>query len=132
MIISAIANGGILMNPYFIDHVENAGGQTIKKFMPSVYGELMVANEAHALTELLTEVVLEGTGSAVRTEAYQAAGKTGSAEFDKAKETHAWFVGFAPVENPKIAVCVIVEEGGSGGSTAAPIARKLFDAYLLP
>lgn len=132
MIVCAIANGGILMNPYFIDHVENAGGQIVKKFMPSAYGELMVANEAHALTELLTKVVTEGTGSAVRTEAYQAAGKTGSAEFDKDRETHAWFVGFAPVENPKLAVCVIVEEGGSGGSAAAPIARKLFDACLIP
>ena len=129
---SAIANGGILMTPYFIDHVENTGGQTVKKFMPSVSGELMVANESSALTELLKQVVTEGTGSALLTDAYTAAGKTGSAEFETGKETHAWFVGFAPAENPKIAVCVIVEEGGSGGRTAAPIARKLFDAWLVP
>lgn len=130
MLVSAIANGGVLMNPYLIDHVENAGGQTVKKFMPSAYGELMVANEANALKELMAQVVNEGTGSALKTDAYQAAGKTGSAEFETGKETHAWFVGFAPAENPKIAVCVIVEEGGSGGQTAAPIGRKLFDAYL--
>lgn len=132
MLVSAIANGGILMNPYFIDHVENADGQTVKKFMPSAYGELMVANEAGALKELLVDVVTEGTGSALKTDAYQAAGKTGSAEFETGKETHAWFVGYAPADQPKIAVCVIVEEGGSGGQTAAPIARKLFDAYLIP
>lgn len=132
MVTASIANGGILMEPYFIDHVENSGGQTIKKFMPKVYGELMVANEANALTELLIQVVDEGTGSALRTDAYQAAGKTGSAEFETGKETHAWFVGFAPADDPQIAVCVIVEEGGSGGTTAAPIARKLFDAYLTP
>jgi len=130
MLVSAIANGGILMNPYFIDHVENSGGQTVKKFMPSAYGELMVANEADALKALLIDVVNEGTGSALKTDAYQAAGKTGSAEFEKGKETHGWFVGYAPADNPKIAVCVIVEEGGSGGQTAAPIARKIFDAYL--
>lgn len=132
MVMSAIANGGILMNPYFIDHVENTGGQTVKKFMPSVYGELMVANEAAALQELLISVVNEGTGSALRTDAYQAAGKTGSAEFETGKETHGWFVGYAPADNPKLAVCVIVEESGSGGQTAAPIARKIFDAYLNP
>lgn len=132
MLVSAIANGGILMKPYFIDHVENAGGQTVKKFMPSAYGELMVANEAGALKELMVDVVNEGTGSVLKTDAYQAAGKTGSAEFETGKETHAWFVGFAPADNPKIAVCVIVEEGGSGGQTAAPIGRKLFDAYLSP
>ena len=131
MITSAIANGGVLMKPYVIDHVENAGGDVIKKFMPSNYGELMVANEAKALKELLVQVVTEGTGSALRTDQYQAAGKTGSAEFETGKETHAWFVGYAPAGDPKIAVCVLVEEGGSGGQTAAPIARKMFDAYLL-
>ena len=132
LVMSAIANGGILMTPYFIDHVENTGGQTVKKFMPSVCGELMVANESAALTGLLKQVVTEGTGSALLTDAYTAAGKTGSAEFETGRETHAWFVGFAPAENPKIAVCVIVEEGGSGGKAAAPIARKLFDAWLAP
>ena len=75
-------------------------------------------------------MVTDGTGSALRTDAYTVAGKTGSAEFEKNKETHAWFVGYAPAENPQIAICVIVEEGGSGGQAAAPIARKLFDSYL--
>lgn len=132
MLTAAIANGGMLMKPYVIDHVENAGGDVIKKFMPSNYGELMSADEAKALKTLMTQVVTEGTGSALRTDQYQAAGKTGSAEFETGKETHAWFVGYAPADDPKIAVCVLVEEGGSGGQTAAPIARKLFDAYLLP
>lgn len=132
MVMAAIANDGILMKPYFVDHVENPGGQTVKKFKPEAYGELMVANEAAALKELLVRVVNEGTGSSLRTDAYQAAGKTGSAEFETGKETHAWFVGYAPAEDPKLAVCVIVEEGGSGGRTAGPIAKKLFDAYLIP
>ncbi len=87
------------MKPYFVDHVENPGGQTVKKFKPEAYGELMVANEAAALKELLVRVVNEGTGSSLRTDAYQAAGKTGSAEFETGKETHAWFVGYAPAED---------------------------------
>ena len=130
MITSAIANGGTLMKPYVVDHLENAGGQTIKKFMPSAYGELLSASEAEQLTEYMRLVVETGTGSAVRTDAYTVAGKTGSAEFETGKETHAWFTGFAPAEDPKITVTVIVEESGSGGRVAAPIARGIFDAYF--
>ncbi|MEG0565805.1 MAG: penicillin-binding transpeptidase domain-containing protein [Hungatella sp.] len=130
MLTAAIANGGMLMKPYFLDHVENVGGENIKQFMPAAFGELMSAAEAQKLTELLSGVVEYGTGSALRTDAYTVAGKTGSAEFETGKETHAWFVGFAPAENPQIAISVIVEEGGSGGKTAAPIARSIFDTYF--
>ncbi|MBR6615771.1 MAG: penicillin-binding protein 2, partial [Lachnospiraceae bacterium] len=119
MLTSAIANGGMLMQPYLIERVENVNGELVKQFMPAQYGELMVANEAKGLQMLLEKVVTDGTGSALRTEEYTVAGKTGSAEFEKGKETHAWFVGYAPAESPRIAVCVIVEEGGSGGKTAA-------------
>lgn len=130
MITAAIANGGTLMKPYFLNSVETAGGEEIKKFMPASYGSLMTAGEAGGLTELMRTVVTEGTGSAVRTDAYTVAAKTGSAEFETGKETHAWFTGFAPVENPKLVVTVLVEEGGSGGKAAAPIARQLFDIYM--
>ena len=130
MITAAIANGGTLMKPYFLNSVETAGGEEIKKFMPASYGSLMTAGEAEGLTELMHAVVTEGTGSAVRTDAYTVAAKTGSAEFETGKETHAWFTGFAPVENPKLVVTVLVEEGGSGGKAAAPIARQLFDIYM--
>ena len=71
-----------------------------------------------------------GTGSAFRGAPYAVAGKTGSAEFETGKETHSWFVGYAPAEDPKIAVCVLAEEAGSGGQVAAPIARAVFDAYF--
>ena len=130
MITAAIANGGTLMKPYFLDSVETAGGEEIKKFMPASYGSLMTAGEAAGLTELMRAVVTEGTGSAVRTDAYTVAAKTGSAEFETGKETHAWFTGFAPAESPRLVVTVLVEEGGSGGRVAAPIARQLFDIYM--
>lgn len=126
----AIANGGTLMKPYIMDSVVNAAGETVKKFMPQSYGSLMSAEEAEKMTELMKAVVDVGTGSAMRTDAYTAAAKTGSAEFETGKETHAWFTGFAPAEDPKLAVTVLVEEGGSGGKAAAPIARQLFDLYL--
>ena len=72
----------------------------------------------------------EGTGSKLKNDQYTVAGKTGSAEFETGKETHAWFTGYAPAENPQLAVSVIVEEGGSGGAAAAPIARAVFDNWF--
>jgi len=130
MITAAIANGGILMKPYLIEHVEHVGGETVKQFMPQAYGSLMTAEESAILTDMMEAVVTVGTGSALRTDAYTVAGKTGSAEFETGKETHAWFTGFAPAEDPKVVVSVIVEEGGSGGKTAGPVARAVFDAYF--
>lgn len=130
MLTAAIANGGTLMKPYLLDSVENAGGEQIKKFMPSSYGSLITAREADGLTRMMRAVVTDGTGSAVRTDAYTVAAKTGSAEFETGKETHAWFTGFAPAESPKLVVTVLVEEGGSGGKAAGPIAREIFDIYM--
>lgn len=130
MLTAAIANGGVLMKPYLIDHVESAAGEEVKKFLPTSYGTLMSATEAGELAGLLREVVVSGTGSAVRTDAYAVAGKTGSAEFETGKESHAWFTGYAPADNPQIVVTVIVEESGSGGQIAAPVARSIFDTYF--
>ena len=130
MLTAAIANGGVLMKPYLIDHVESAVGEEVKKFTPSSYGNLMTEAEADTLSMFMRSVVTDGTGSGVRTDAYSVAGKTGSAEFETGKETHAWFTGFAPVEDPKLVVTVLVEEAGSGGHVAAPIARSIFDAYF--
>lgn len=130
MITASIANQGVLMQPTLIDRVENAAGETVKRFVPCAWGNVMSAEEADILAEMMEGVVAEGTGSAVRTEAYRAAAKTGSAQFETGKETHAWFTGFAPADDPKIAVTVIVEEGGSGGQAAGPVARAVFDAYL--
>lgn len=130
MITAAIANGGILMKPYLLERVESAAGEEVKRFLPESAGSLMTADEAEALSGLMRLVVTEGTGSAVRTDAYSVAGKTGSAEFETGRETHAWFTGFAPAENPRLAVTVVVEEAGSGGQVAAPIARSIFDRYF--
>ena len=113
-----------------IDYVINENGKEGKQFFPESYGNLMSAKEAAALSSMMERVVTEGTASALQTDAYRAAGKTGSAEFETGKESHAWFTGFAPVESPQIAVTVIVEEGGSGGREAAPIARAVMDAYF--
>ena len=118
------------MKPYMIDHVENAGGQTVKKFIPSAYGSLMQASDSQFLAEMMKQVVEIGTGSAFRGASYTVAGKTGSAEFETGKETHSWFIGYAPADDPQIVISVLAEEAGSGGQVAAPIARAVFDAYF--
>lgn len=132
LITSAIANGGNLMEPYFIDSIENYTGERVKKYMPSSYGKIMTAEEAKILTEYMTETVLSGTASALQSEAYTAAGKTGTAEYssDKSK-SHAWFVGFSNVVSPDLVVCVLVEGAGSGSEYAVPIAKQIFDAYYV-
>lgn len=131
MITSAIANGGELVKPYVIDRVENAEGNVVKSFKPDSYGRLMTEAEAAILTDMMVEVVESGTATKLKGLSYTAAGKTGSAEYNNVKgDSHAWFTGFAPAENPQISVTIIVEEAGSGGDYAVPIAKRIFNAYF--
>lgn len=131
MITCAIANRGILMKPYVLDRVENDVGNVIKAFKQSAYGRLMTEEEAAILTGLMTSVVEAGTATQLKGLDYTAAGKTGSAEYSNVKgNSHAWFTGFAPAENPQVCVTIVVEGAGSGGDYAVPIARRLFDAYF--
>lgn len=131
MITCAIANDGMLMKPYVVDRVENSAGNVIKSFEPSTYKELMTSEEAEALTELMTSVVTDGTASRLDGLSYTAAGKTGSAEYGTVKgDSHAWFTGFAPAQDPQICVTIIIEGAGAGGDYAVPIAKRIFDAYF--
>lgn len=130
LIVSAIANGGTLMKPYVVDHIENYIGDTVSKNMPSTYGSLMTSKEADVLKSMMEEVVNNGTAYKLSNRKYQAAGKTGSAEYNSGKESHAWFVGFAPSDNPEIAVSIIVEGAGTGSDYAVPIAKKIMDTYF--
>lgn len=131
LITCAIANQGVLMEPHLIIKVMNADGNVIETFNPKEYKRLMSEEESKLLIELMTAVVEEGTGKRLSGQSYTAAGKTGSAEYNsQTKDSHAWFTGFAPAEDPQVAVTVIVEGVGSGGDFAVPIARKVFDAYF--
>lgn len=131
MITCAVANDGKLMKPYMVDRVENDAGMVVKSFKPSAYGYLMTQDESQTIKKLMTAVVEKGTATKLKGLEYTAAGKTGSAEYNNVKgDSHAWFTGFAPVENPEVCVTIIVEGAGSGGDYAVPIARRLFDAYF--
>lgn len=130
MISAAIANDGILMRPYVVDRIENAEGTQVSSSQPKEAGTLLSLQEASILQEYMKAVVTEGTGSKLNGLSYEAAGKTGSAEYSDAKDTHAWFVGYAHQEGKEdIAIAVIVEGVGVGSSYAVPIAKEVFDAY---
>ena len=91
----------------------------------------MSEEEAAALVRLMTEVVESGTATKLSGLTYTAAGKTGSAEYSNVKgESHAWFTGFAPAENPEICVTIIMEGAGSGGDYAVPLAKRIFNEYF--
>jgi len=131
MITQAIANGGVVMEPILVDTIKSAEGKVLVNNDPKPYQELMSKEEADILKQLMQEVVLSGTAKKLNGQSYTSAGKTGSAEFNKVKEdSHAWFTGFAPVEDPQIAVTVIVEKIGSGGDYAVPLTRRIFDAWF--
>ncbi len=131
MITCAIANSGVLMKPYVIDRVESADGDIVKSYKPEEYGRLMTESESKIMTALMMSVVEEGTATKLKGLSFTAAGKTGSAEYNNVKgESHAWFTGFAPAEDPQVAVTIIIEGAGSGGDYAVPIARRLFEAYF--
>lgn len=130
LITQAIANDGLLMEPYLVTDIVNSKGDVVESFYPIESEQLLTEDEADILKELMTLVVTDGTGKALISDEYSAAGKTGSAE-NPFGDTHAWFVGFAPVNHPKIAICVIVENSGSSGQNAIPIVKDMFDAYLI-
>ena len=132
MITSAIANKGVLCEPKLLTQVLSSDGNLVKTFPEAKKRTLMTESEADTLGAFMRKVVTEGTASKFRKASYEAAGKTGSAEVtdNGVKKTNAWFTGFAPYENPQIAVCVIVEDGETGGRTAVPVAKAVMDYWL--
>ena len=131
MVTCAIANQGVLMKPYVTDYVMSSGGNKIKSYESLEYTKMMTAEQAAIMSGLMADVVEEGTASRLKGLSYTAAGKTGSAEYGTVKgDSHAWFTGFAPVEDPQICVTIIIEGAGAGGDYAVPIAKRIFDAYF--
>ena len=130
MITSAVANGGVLMKPHLADELHDAKGRTLKVYDPEEYGTLMSEEVAEQVTALMRSVVTEGTANSLSGRDYEAAGKTGSAEFDNNKSSHAWFTGFAPASDPEICITVLIEGKGMGSSYAVPVAGQIFDAYF--
>lgn len=130
LISATIANDGEMMKPYLVDRVESVEGRVVKQYAPEAQSTVISKKLANQVTGMMKSVVTDGTASSLRYLSYPVAGKTGTAEFDSEGTSHAWFVGFAPAGNPKLAVSVIVEGAGTGSQYAVPLAQKLFQKYL--
>lgn len=129
--VSAIANGGTLYRPHAVRKLFNPEANPKEIIIPVEGKKLPIKPEAMELVRQGMFLVVNGTGTAthIRIPGIHVAGKTGTAQNPHGKD-HAWFVGFAPFENPKIAIAVIVENAGFGGAIAAPIAKQLIEFYL--
>ena len=132
LITQAIANGGSLMEPYFVEKVTNYTGAEVRKNVPKSYKQLMSSEEAAQLKDYMAAVVTEGTGSVLNGRSYTVAGKTGTAEYSMTdgEKTHSWFTGFTNVDNPELVITVITEgSDGSYGGKAVSIAGSILDSY---
>ncbi len=146
-LLATVANGGTVLKPYLVRQVKDKDGRVVKEIFPSIEKRLESRPDTLSIIQKgLFGVVNEkrGTGWRARLKDITVAGKTGTAQVVRLKRgpkseedeeipykhrDHAWFVGYAPYENPEIAVAVIVEHGGHGGSAAAPIVRQIIDTY---
>jgi penicillin-binding protein 2 len=144
-VISSISNGGMLYRPQIVERIERTNGKVIKSYPSAPIGKIPLCQENLQLIQrALYGVVYEphGTGRIARIKGVDLAGKTGTAQVISLREDvkdedvpheyrdHAWFVAYAPVENPVISVAVLVEHGGHGASAAAPLAREVMKKYF--
>ncbi len=130
-LVAAVVNGGTLMKPYVVDHVQDTYGGVVKEYGPTVVATPLTTEEAKFLKQYMRETVLSGTATALNTSNYRAGGKTGSAQFKEGStDSHAWFVGYAEKGKKKLVVSIIVEGAGTGSAHAVPIARSIFDEYF--
>jgi peptidoglycan glycosyltransferase len=131
MVAATIANGGIVMRPYVVERVVGPDRHTVARTRPQDLGRAIKPETAATLTGMMEAVVTGGTGTAARISGVRVAGKTGTAETGVSHRNTTSFVCFAPAEAPRVVVGVFLEnQQGTGGATAAPIAREVLQALL--
>ncbi|HEX3254645.1 MAG TPA: penicillin-binding protein 2 [Gaiellaceae bacterium] len=131
LVAAGVANGGTIMRPTLVDRVVAPDGKVIQRTDPDTWKEAMKPQTAAELTAMMTSVVTGGTGTAAQIPGIQVAGKTGTAETGRAGQNDTWFIAFAPAQSPKVAIAVALSnQSGTGGATAAPIAKQIMEALL--
>ena len=123
IITEAIANGGSVELPYFVSSIR-ANDKTIKTFYGQRYFSVADKDNMAAVRDMMEAVVKRGTGTSVRIPGVRVGGKTGTAQ-NPHGQSHSWFIGFAPVDNPQVCVAVIAENAGYGAGIAASVARQI-------
>lgn len=128
--ISAVANKGAYYQPYIVDRVVSVKGDELYKHTVKTYDPIDLSEKSWKLLhKALLDTVEYGTGRRSKIEGIKIAGKTGTAQNPQGDD-HAWFVSYAPADNPEIAMAIIVENGGGGGLNAVPIGKKIYEAYF--
>ncbi len=130
LVAAGLANDGVVMRPYVIREVRDSTGTSSAQTAARRLTTATDAVTAEQVTALMVDTVNAGSGTGARISGVKVAGKTGTAETGSNRRTDAWFIAFAPAENPVVAVAVMVEEGGIGGRVAAPTARPVLEAAL--
>jgi peptidoglycan glycosyltransferase len=129
LVAAAIANDGEMMEPRLVREIRSPDGIILDRPTPSVRHEPLSASTAQALNEMMQKVVTEGELTVAEVPGVEVAGKTGTAESGNGPP-HSWWITFAPADDPQIAVCAMVENGGEGDDAALPIADLVMEAYL--
>ncbi len=130
LITASIANGGTMMQPYVMDRVV-AADKVVEQYEPVSLGTVMTTEETEIIRKMMRSMITDGTAESLKTDLYEAYGKTGTAEYITGSDkTHAWFTGFAGEGEACIAVSVILEGGGTGSGQAAPVAAAVFQEYF--
>jgi len=130
-IAASIANNGTIMRPQMVREVRDPSGKVIQKFRPKVRGHVPASLKNLRAVQLgMRQTVVAGTGRVVDLGDIAVAGKTGSAEDPPRRRPHAWFICYAPFQDPTIAIGVLAEQGGHGATGAAPVARAILDVYF--
>jgi cell division protein FtsI/penicillin-binding protein 2 len=130
LVAQTIANDGVMMKPTLINKVTDYNGNVVKTLNASSVGEITSKQNADLISSYMKEVVSMGTGTRAQVSGIQVCGKTGTAQHIESKTPHSWFIGFAPYNNPQIAIAVIVEDGGYGGTAAARISSTVMSRYF--
>ena len=130
LIASAIANKGTLKKPYLVDSVETDAGAIVEAAQPSDYRQILTESLAAKLTQYMMATNEYGTAKSMDQSQYLIASKTGTAEKDDGKEDNALYIGFAPADDPKIVLSVVIENVGSSTLNSVPVADELFALYL--
>jgi peptidoglycan glycosyltransferase len=130
LVAGTIANDGVMMKPYIVSKVLSSSGDTLKTIEPAQIRQVVSSGTAATIKDFMRAVVTDGTGTNAAIPGIAVCGKTGTADNTEGSQPHSWFIGFAPYDNPKVAVAVIVENGGQGGGTAAKIAAEVMKTAL--
>jgi penicillin-binding protein A len=132
MVAATIGNHGLVPKPYVVQKIVTHGGSTVRNTRPGNLGRAIKPETAATLTRMMVAVTEGGTGTAAAIPGIHVAGKTGTAETNTPHVYTAWFISFAPAENPQVAVAVVLEKqaNGFGGAVAAPIAKQVMEALL--